>query len=233
MLNRLVAEHARAIIVLAVLTAALGVVAGASLPSDIYPPLQFPRFVIIARSGTTPARTMMLTVTRPLEQAMMEVPGIRRVRSTTFRGATELSAQFDPATDMTVAVQQAQSRIAETRGQLPADAELTAERLTPAAFPILSLNLTGALPVPDLRDYAFYVIRPDLARVPGVGRIEVLASDTREIEVIADSARLLAAGLTVQDVAAALKAANRRRVYSTSCSPRACGTQRRLSAPRP
>ena len=151
---------------------------------------------------------MMLTVTRPLEQAMMEVPGIRRVRSTTFRGASEISAQFDPATDMTVAVQQAQSRIAETRGQLPADTDLTAERLTPAAFPILSLNLTGALPVPDLRDYAFYVIRPDLARVPGVGRVEVLASDTREIEVIADPPRLLAAGLTVQDVAAALKEAN-------------------------
>jgi CzcA family heavy metal efflux pump len=208
MLNRLVAAHARAIVVLTVLVAALGLVAGASLPSDIYPPLQFPRFVIIAQTGTTPARTMVLTVTRPLEQAMMEVPGIRRVRSTTFRGAAEVSAQFDPATDMTVAVQQAQSRLAETRGQLPVATELTAERLTPAAFPILSLNLTGKLPVPDLRDYAFYVIRPDLARVPGVGRVEVLASDTREIEVIADPGRLLAAGLTVQDVAAALKQAN-------------------------
>ncbi len=208
MLNRLVATQARAIVVFTVLVAALGLVAGGSLPSDIYPPLQFPRFVIIAHAGTTPAGTMMLTVTRPLEQAMMEVPGIRRVRSTTFRGASEISAQFDPATDMTVAVQQAQSRIAETRGQLPAETDLTAERLTPAAFPILSLNLTGALPVPDLRDYAFYVMRPDLARVPGVGRVEVLASDTREIEVIADPPRLLAAGLTVQDVTAALKEAN-------------------------
>ena len=88
MLNRLVAAQARAIVVFTVLVAALGLVAGASLPSDIYPPLQFPRFVIIAHAGTTPARTMMLTVTRPLEQAMMEVPGIRRVRSTTFRGAS-------------------------------------------------------------------------------------------------------------------------------------------------
>src|SRR5215203_2438650 len=208
MLNRLVVTHARAIVVLTLLVSALGLVAGASLPSDIYPPLQFPRFVIIAHAGTTPARTMMLTVTRPLEQAMMEVPGIRRVRSTTFRGASEISAQFDPATDMIVAVQQAQSRMAETRGQLPADTELTADRFTPAAFPILSLNLTGALPVPDLRDYAFYGIRPDLARVPGVGRVEVLASDTREIEVIADPSRLLTAGLTVEDVAASLKQAN-------------------------
>jgi len=209
MLNRLVVTHARAIVVLTLLVSALGLIAGASLPSDIYPPLQFPRFVIIAQAGTTPAPTMVLTVTRPLEQAMMEVPGIRRVRSTTFRGAAEISAQFDPATDMTVAVQQAQSRIADARGALPADTELTAERLTPAAFPILSLNLTGRLPVADLRDYAYYVIRPELARVAGVGRVEVLASDTREIEVIAEPVRLLATGLTVHDVAAALREANR------------------------
>ena len=54
----------------------------------------------------------------------MEVPGIRRVRSRTFRGATEISAQFDPATDMVVALQQVQNRVAEIRGELPADTEL-------------------------------------------------------------------------------------------------------------
>ncbi len=56
---------------------------------------------------------MMLAVTRPIEQALMEVPGIRRVRSKTFRGATEISAQFEPSTDMVVALQQVQSRVAE------------------------------------------------------------------------------------------------------------------------
>ena len=90
------------------------------LPSNIYPRLEFPRVVVIGHSGTLPARSMMLTVTRPLEQAVMEVPGIRRVRSTTFRGATEISAQFDPATDMIVALQQVQGQIAEVRPALPA-----------------------------------------------------------------------------------------------------------------
>jgi multidrug efflux pump subunit AcrB len=48
-------------------------------------------------------------------------------------------------------------------------------------------------------------MRPARSRIPGVGRVEVLASDTREIEVVADPGRLLAAGLTVTDVAAALR----------------------------
>src|SRR5437870_2436694 len=102
--------------------------------------------------ASTPRRTMMLTVTRPLEQALMEVPGIRRVRSTTFRGATEISGQFDPRTDMIVALQQAQGHVAEIRGSLPSDLDLTVERLTPAAFPFLSVNLTGGLSPADLRD---------------------------------------------------------------------------------
>src|SRR5437016_2485775 len=89
-----------------------------------------------AASRRAIARTMTLTVARPLEQAVMEVQGIRRVRSRTFRGATEISALFAPKTDMVVALQQVQNHIAEIRGQLPADTDLFVERLTPAAFPM-------------------------------------------------------------------------------------------------
>lgn len=201
-------RHGRAIVLVTLLVAAAGAIAGFALPSSIYPPLVFPRVMVIAHAGTIPGRSMMLTVTRPIEQAVMEVPGIRRVRSRTFRGASEISAQFEPKTDMVVALQQVQSRLAEIRGALPADTEIEADRLTPAAFPIYSLNLSGGLSSADLRDSAFYVIRPALARVPGVGRVEVLSSDTREIEVIVNPSRLLATGLTVDDVAAALKNAN-------------------------
>jgi len=205
---RMAVRHGRAVILLTIFFAVAGSVALLSLPSGIYPPLEFPRVVVIAHGDSTPSRSMMLTVTRPLEQALMEVPGIRRVRSKTFRGATEISAQFQDGTDMIVALQQAQGRIEEARSALPGDVDLAVERLTPAAFPIYSANLTGGLPNADLRDYAYYVVRPELARVPGVGRVEVLSSDVREIEIVADPAKLFAAGLTVHDVAQALKETN-------------------------
>ena len=208
-LARFAERQGRAVILITLLLAGAGAVVLPSLPSDIYPPLQFPRLLVIAHSGSLPARAMMTSVTRPLEQAAMEVPGVRRVRSLTFRGATEISAQFDPKTDMAGALQFLQNRVAEARQDLPAETELTVERLMVSAFPMLSLNLTGGLPTPDLNDYAFFVVRPALARVPGVGRVEVEATDTREIEVVADPGRLLAAGLTVDDVVAALRTTNR------------------------
>src|SRR5512142_1704141 len=166
-LGDFVQRQGRAIVLVTAIVALAGLLSGWSLPSDIYPPLVFPRIIVIARSGTTPARMMMLTITRPLEQALMEVPGVRRVRSRTFRGASEISAQFDPSTDMIVALQQVQNHIAEIRGALPADTDLTVERLTPAAFPMLGLNLTGALSPAELYDHAFYEIRPALSRVAG------------------------------------------------------------------
>jgi CzcA family heavy metal efflux pump len=201
-------RHSRAAALVSIALVVAGVIAARALPSGIYPPLEFPRIVIIAQSGTLPPRSMTLTVTRPIETAVMEVPGIRRVRSRSIRGSAEISAQFDPATDMVVALQQVQNRVAETRGELPPGTDLTVERLTPAVFPILIFSMTGPLPTPELHDYANYVVKPELARVPGAGRIEVLASDTREIEVILDPVRLAATGVSVEEVAAALKAQN-------------------------
>jgi len=201
-------RHSRAAMLVTIALVVAGAISAFSLPSSIYPPLQFPRIVTIVKSGTLPSQSMMLTVTRPIEQAVMEVPGIRRVRSRSIRGAAEISGQFDPSTDMVVALQQVQNRIAEIRGELPADVELTVERLTPEVFPVFILSMTGKLATPELSDYASYVVRPELARVPGAGKIEVLSSDTREIEVVLDPAKLTSAVLTVQDVANALKAQN-------------------------
>ena len=207
-IGALAVRHSRAAGLIAIALVVAGAIAAFALPSSIYPPLEFPRVVIIAHSGTLPPQSMMLTVTRPIETAVMEVPGVRRVRSRSIRGATEISAQFDPATDMVVALQQVQNRVAETQNEVPAGTTLTVERLTPAVFPILILSMTGPLPTADLNDYATYVVRPELARVPGAGKIEVLASDTREIEVILDPAKIAAAGLAVTDVAEALRAQN-------------------------
>ncbi|HEX6739602.1 MAG TPA: efflux RND transporter permease subunit, partial [Vicinamibacteria bacterium] len=201
-------RHGRAVVLVTALLALAGLISLPRLPSDIYPPLQFPRVIVVAHVGTIPGRSMMVQVTRPIEEAIMEVPGVRRVRSTTFRGATEISAQFEPRTDIVLALQQVQNQVAELRSELPAGIELTVERLTPAEFPMLSYNLTGGLSEADLHDHAFFVMRPALARVPGVGKVAVQASDTRELEVVVDPARLLASGLTVPNVADALKAAN-------------------------
>src|SRR5262249_13793148 len=204
--SRISERHGRAVLLLTGLLAAAGILSVYSLPGDIYPPLKFPRVIVIAHVGTIPGRSMMLSVTRPIEQAIMERPGRRRLRSKTFRGSTEISAQFDTNADIVLALQQVQNRVAEIRTDLPAEAELTVERLTPAAFPILSYNLTGGLSEAELGDYPFYVMGAEVARGAGGGGVR--GTDRRRGGVAPAPPRLMASGLTAEDVASALKASN-------------------------
>lgn len=182
-----------------------GVWSALKLPSAIYPELTFPRVTIVAEGASLGPRQVVFAVSRPIEEAVSIVPGVTRVRSRSIRGASEVNITFADGTDMATALQLVRTRIEEIRPELPAGMTVEIERLTPSVFPILSYNLEGG-DAATLFDIARYQVKPVLSRVPGVGRVEVQGSDTREIEVVADPARLANAGLTYDDVAAAIRA---------------------------
>src|SRR3989441_5180604 len=105
---------------------------------------------------------------------------------------------------MTYALQLVRARVNQVSGALPPDVGVEIEQLTPSLFPIVSYNLEGGDHA-TLYDLARYMINPLISRVPGVGRVEVQGSDVREIEVVADPARLAAQGLTYTALAAAIR----------------------------
>jgi CzcA family heavy metal efflux pump len=171
------------------------------MPSGIYPEVEFPRIVVVARGGDAPPDLTQVTLGRPLETALATVLGVERLRSRAIRGAVEISLLFSPGTDMWRALQLTESRVGETRSALPAGAEVVVERLTTTSFPVVTFNLSGADDPRRLRDLAELVLRPAISRVPGVGRVEVLGGDVREMEVILDPARTAALRLTPSRVA--------------------------------
>jgi len=207
-LARFASRNSRAIVLGIVLLSAAGLWAMTTLPSNIYPEVEFPRIVIVAKAGDLSPRLVQLAVTRPLEEAARTVLGARRVTSKTIRGACEISVLFNPDADMPYALQLMQGKIDEVKASLPPDSTVAVERMTPSLFPIFSFNVTGAIPPADLRDLAEFELRPLLSRVQGVANVEVLASEEREISVIVDPERLNASKLTIDQVAEALKATN-------------------------
>jgi CzcA family heavy metal efflux pump len=205
---RFASRNSRVILLGIVLLTAAGLWAMTTLPSGIYPEVEFPRIVIVAKAGDLSPRLAQLALARPLEEAARTVPGVRRVRSRTIRGSCEISVLFNAGTDMPSALQLVQGRVDALRESLPPGAAVQIARMTPSLFPIFSFNLTGPLPTADLRDIAEFELRPLISRVPGVGNVEVLASDEREISVIVDPGRLGAASATIDQVAEALAATN-------------------------
>ena len=200
-----VASQRRFVYLVVVLLCVAGVWSALKLPSAIYPELQFPRIAVVAEGSSLGARQVVFAISQPLEEAVGVVPGVTRVQSRSIRGASELSVTFSPTTDMAYALQQTQARVNQVRNDLPPGLDVQVERLSPAVFPVVSYNLEGGSPS-ALYDIARYQIRPVLARVPGVGRVDVQASDVREVEVIADPVRLAEQGLSYDDLANAIKA---------------------------
>jgi CzcA family heavy metal efflux pump len=201
-------ENRYAVYLLAAFLTAAGIWAVFQLPSNIYPELNFPRIVVLSHAGDLAPETMLLTITRPVEEAVSTTSGVRRVDSKTIRGNSEIYILFQPNTDMQYALQLVQARVSEARSSLPADTEIRVERITPEVFPVLSLILNGNVPDADLHDDAFYVLRPLFSRIPGVGNIEVQATDTREVSVIVDPQKMLAHRLSLVEIANELRDTN-------------------------
>jgi len=181
--------------------AASGAFLATRMPSGIYPEIEFPRIVVVARGGDAPPELTQATLGRPLETALATVLGVERVKSRTIRGAVEISLLFAPGTDMWRALQLTESRVGETRASLPAGVDIVVERLTTTSFPVVTFNITGPVDPRRLRDLAELVVRPAISRVPGVGRVEVLGGDVREMEIVLDPARTAALRLSPSRVA--------------------------------
>ncbi|MDB4906604.1 MAG: acriflavin resistance protein [Gemmatimonadetes bacterium] len=203
----LLADQRRFVYLLTALLTAVGVWMAFRLPSAIYPELTFSRVTVVVQGSALEARQVLFAVTRPIEEAVGVVPGVTRVNSRSIRGGAEININFSEKTDMQYALQQVQARVNQVRADLPPGLDVEVERLTPSLFPILSYNLEGGDPA-TLYDIAQYQVRPLIARVPGVGRVDVQASDVRELEVVADPARLAAIGLTYADLATAIQASS-------------------------
>src|SRR5947209_1303191 len=209
-LAQIVSNQSRAVLIIVALLCAAGLYAAWQLPVAILPQTDFPRIVIIADNGEAPASQTLVSVTRPIEEAMNGVPGIARIKSKTARGSSEISLYFDWNVSIVQTLQLVQSRLSQVSSTLPPTAQIrNVERLTFAIFPVTGYSLTSdKRDQATLRDIANYTIRPQLARLPGVAVVGVAGGKARELHVIIDPARLTAHNVSVTQVTDAIRASN-------------------------
>lgn len=200
-------SHRRSILFLFAMLALAGVVAAFKLPVSLFPNVDFPRAVVSLDGGDQPAEQMEMLLTRPVEEAVRKVPGVRKVRSTTSRGSAEISVNFDWGRDMASSALQINAAIAQV--QLPTGTQVMTRLMDPTVFPITAYSLTSETLSPiQLRDLAQYQIRPLLSGIDGVKQIQVQGGATEEYRVTVDPKRLWALNLSLDDVVKTLTNAN-------------------------
>jgi multidrug efflux pump subunit AcrB len=207
---RLVSNQAKAVIVIIALLCAAGLYAAWQLPFAIFPQTDFPRIVIIVDNGVVPAPQTLVSVTRPIEEAMNGIPGITRIRSNTARGSCEINLFFDWKVDVAQSLQLVQARLSHLLPTLPSTAAIRrVDRLTFAVFPVAGYSLTSDTRDPaSLRDIAAFIIRPRLARLPGVAGVAVAGGRVREYHITIDAARLATRNVSLPQIVDAVRNSN-------------------------
>jgi CzcA family heavy metal efflux pump len=199
----------RPILFLTISLALVGAFLAFSIPVSVFPNTDFPRVVIGVDNGVMPIDQMLVTITRPLEEAVNSVPGLQKVTSVTSRGSAEVDLYFDWKSDMILTLQRVDAVVARLQAELPPTAKVDTHRLTFAVFPIIGYSLTSdTIPQNKLWEIATYDLKPRINRLDGVATVVIQGGRVPEFQVTPDPARLLTAGVTVQDMLDAIRRTN-------------------------
>ena len=135
------ARHGKPIIFVILTLVAVGIYLALTIPVAVFPETNFPRVVIGVDNGVFPIDQMMVTVTRPIEEAVNSVQGLDHIWSITSRGTAEIDLFFSWKVDMFRTLELVNAAIARVQNTLPPTAKVTANRLTFAAFIIMGYSL--------------------------------------------------------------------------------------------
>ncbi len=202
-------RHSKSIVFLIITLAFVGGYLAFTIPVAVFPPTDFPRVLIGVDNGVMPINQMLVTITRPIEEAVNSVPGLEEVRSITSRGQAEVDLFFDWNVDMFETLQRVDSAMSAIRSSLPPTAQIETHRLTFASFPIIGYSLTSdTVPQTQLWELATYQMKPRLNRLLGVASVLIQGGQVPEFQITPDPAKLLEAKVTVPDILGAIGRTN-------------------------
>lgn len=195
--------------VVVVMIIAGGIFAYSRLQTSLFPEITFPKIKIIADAGLQPVNKMMITVTKPMENAIKQVPDLKSIRSITSRGSCEISAFMEWKANIDLSQQRIESKIAAIRNQLPAEVQITVEKMNPSILPVMGYTLESHNKSPiELKQIANYTIKPFLSQVQGVAEVRIIGGKTKEYWLQLDAAKMSALSITPDIVNNALAQTN-------------------------
>jgi CzcA family heavy metal efflux pump len=186
-----------------------GLFAYSKLQTSLFPEITFPKIKVIAEEGLQPVNKMMVTVTKPLENAIKQVPDLQTVRSTTSRGSCEISAYMNWSADIDASLTKIQASIDQIKNDLPADVNITVQKMNPSILPVSGYTLESHTRSPiELRQLATYTIKPFLSQVDGVSEIRVIGGKAKEYWLTLNKQKMSSLGLTPDIINTTLSTTN-------------------------
>jgi cobalt-zinc-cadmium resistance protein CzcA len=198
-----------AVVGLALGLAGFGVYAFANLPIDAFPDISSTQVKIILKApGMTPEEVESRVIT-PIEMEMLGIPDQTVLRSVAKYAIADITIDFKDGTDIYWARSQVAERLANASADLPATVEGGMAPISTPLSDMYMFTVEGPISLTEKRRLLDWTIRPALRTVPGVADVNALGGMVETFEVQPDFAALAAAGLTIEDISAAIQSSNR------------------------
>lgn len=195
---------------LMVLLVTLGVVSYRRLAIDEYPDVTYPVIIVSTTYPGASPESMMRDVSKPMEEALNTVQGIKEISSTSLQGSSLVRLMFHLGVDVTEAQQDVVAKVARIRRALPQNIEEpVVQRFDPNEAPIMGIAVqSGERPIREITDLAEEVIATRLEAIAGVGGVNLIGGNRRQIRVQLDPDAMRAYGVSPAQVSDALQREN-------------------------
>jgi CzcA family heavy metal efflux pump len=201
--------HKNPLLVMIILVVAGGFYSYQQLKTSLFPEITFPKIKIIAEAELQPVDKMVSTITRPLENAVKQVPGLKLIRSTTSRGSAELSAYMNEGTDIDFSQQRIESQIAKINNSLPPGVNISVEKMNPSILPVSGYSLESSnRSAIELKRIAVFTVKPFLSQVEGVSEIRIIGGKTKEYWLELDQQKMISLSISPDQLVSALGQTN-------------------------
>ena len=208
-MNNFFVSHKNPVAVVLVIILMGGLYVYSNLQTSLFPEVTFPKIKIIADNGLQPVNKMMITVTKPLENAVKHVPNLKLVRSTTSRGSCEISAYMNWNSDIDLSKQQIESAINQIKNDLPPTISITVEKMNPSILQVMGYVIEGkGKSNIELNQIAGYTVKPYLSQVEGVSDVPIIGGKTKEYRIELYVQRMSTLGITPSTITSALSQTN-------------------------
>ena len=186
-----------------------GFFAYSKMQTSLFPEITFPKIKIIADAGQQPIDKMMITVTKPLENAIKKVQNLKTIRSTTSRGSCEISAFMDWKSDIDLSKTRIEEQINQIKNNLPPDTQISVEKMNPSILPVIGYAIEGKGMSPiELKKIANFTIKPFLSQIDGVSEIRIIGGKEKEYWLSLDFTKMTALAITPDAISQVLNQTN-------------------------
>lgn len=184
-----------------------GVASFQSMSVDLFPNVDVPVVAIITVYPGAGPEEIETLVSRPLEEQISSIAGLKRLSSKNLEGISQVVAEFKSGVNADRAEQQVRDKVNLSRGKMPTEIEEPIiRRFDPSDQPVLILALTADLPQAKMFDLADQFIKPRFEQVNNVGAVEIYGGRKREVQVLLDRNKLREKEMSVSQIAAQIGA---------------------------